>query len=614
MNDKLKAIDSEIKRLEGFEKSLAAGLVGFGQGVTYGGSDEAAAVLGSLGRGSIEEEQAMQERIRKGAAEQNPAAYTTGQIAGAVFSPVNKVLGAGANLIKGANQVGKGVAAAVTGGALGGFLSGEGGADERLDDAASGAGMAGAADLALRGAGKVVRGIGNQVGTSLGLRGVEKVANEKLLKSVERGGSQVEDVAQALQDPRNLPLNANRDLAGLADDVINRPSSAQTGAQEALEAQRLGAKGVATQALTENLDDAARYGDEVTGVKQRLKDIGEQQYNKIVRPDVRVRKEVGPSAIGGYQRVDQTGNPLTKRLPNKIFQDETIRQAIKRVEADPALGFNPAERDTLPYLHKLQSIMGQEAQGLRSALDPALRDKARASGLETARRKIISAIEDIEPKYAKARKDFADESELESAMQAGRDFMRGDADEVLADFKNMPKQAQDLFRLSAAKELGLEIEKKGFAAQANKIIAGGDEDLRRRLKTIFPDAKSFNSFVDRVKAEKGRFETAGKILGGSQTYARQQRGQDTDMLDAALTAYNGGISGTIRNVVGAARLPEKYTAQLAKDLTEQTPAGRQALIDRLLKERAARSAAQQSSLRRSASIGGLIGQEPNRRN
>lgn len=599
MNEKLKQIDQEIMRLDGIEKSLAAGLIGFGQGVTYGGSDEAAAAIGSMGRGtSMQDEQAMQERIRSRAAEQNPAAYTTGQIAGAVFSPVNKALGAAGQAVKYGGNVAKGLTSTVSGGVLGGFLSGEGGADERMDDAAAGAGLAGLTDMALRGTGKVIRGVGNQVGTSLGLRNVEKVANEKLAGAI----GNIDEAKAALADERNLPLNINRQTEKLAEDVISRPSAGQTTARQALETQREGAKDVATQALSENLDDVARYGQEVASVKQKLKDIGEQQYNKIVSPDVRVKKDA-------LIRRDKFGAITNTPKANAIFEDPTIKQAMGRVESDPALGFNAANRDTLPYLHKLQSIMGQEAQGLRGALDPALRDKARASGLEAARRKIIGAIEDIEPKYAAARKNFADASELDNAVQSGRGFMRGEADEVISEFKDMPKQAQDLFRLSAAKELGIKIEKQGFATTANKIMAGGDKDLQRRLKAIFPDEKSFSQFVDRVKAEKPRFDAAGRILNANRT-----QGQQSDMLDTALTAYNGGVSGTVRNLVGGVRLPEKYTAQLAQDLTETTPAGRQALVERLLKERAERAATTQSSMRRSAGVGSIVGQEPNRRN
>lgn len=599
MNEKLKQIDQEIKRLEGLEKSLAAGFVGFGQGFTYGGADEAAADTGAKMRGtSFEDELAMQERIRAGAAEQNPAAYTTGQIAGAVFSPINKVLGAAGNAVKYGGKVTKGLTSAVAGGALGGFLSGQGSAEDRLDDTAEGATLAGAADLALRGSGKVIKDVGKQVGTTLGLRNVQKVANEKLANAV---GS-VDEAKAALADERNLPLNINRQTEKLAEDVISRPSPNQSAARQVVETQRQGAKDVALDALSSNMDDIGRYGEEVAGIKQRLQDIGEQQYQKIVRPDVRVKKDA-------IIRRDQFGVRTNTPQANAIFEDATVQQAIKRVEADPALGFNPAERDSLPYLHKLQSIIGQEAQGLRGALEPALRDKARAQGLETARRKVIGAIEEIEPKYAAARKDFADASELENAMQSGREFMRGEADEVITEFKDLPKQAQDLFRLSAAKELGIKIEKQGFATTANKIMAGGDKDLQRRLKAIFPDEKSFSQFVDRVKAEKPRFDTATRVLN-----ANRAQGQQGDVLDTALTASNNGVSGVLRNVLGGVRLPEKYTSQLAEDLTQSTAAGKQELIDRLLKERAARAAAKQSSLRRGAAIGGIVGQEPNRRN
>lgn len=583
-------IDQEIARLEGLEKSLAAFAVGAGQGLTYGGSDEAAASLGSLIRGTpIAEEQAMQEQIRAGAATQNPAAYTTGQIAGAVFSPINKVIGAGANAIKGFNTVGRGVTAAAAAGGLGGFLSGEGGADERVDDLVKGGVTGAGIDLALRGAGRVVKDVGRQVGRTFGLANPEQVAAEKISTALSRGGKTVEDVAEGLQDTRNLPLNvAGRDAIGLADDVINRPSAAQSAAIDALEAQRTSAKDVALRAMQENLDDAAKYGDEVAAVKNKLKQIGEEQYNKIVVPTTKVKS-------------------------TDVLKDPVVAQYIKNVEADPALGFDAAARDTLPYLHKLQSIMGEQAQGLRTALDPALRDRARASGIEGARRKIIAAIEEIEPKYATARKQFAETSQLDEAIQAGREFMRGEADDVITQFKELPKQAQDLFRLSAAKELGIQIEKKGFASQANKLMKGGDEDFRRRLKTLFPSAESFNAFVDRVKTEKGRFDTAGRILGGSQTFSRQTRAADTDTIDQALTAFNGGVSGTIRNLMGRAALPEKYVAQITKDLTAQGPEAQQQLIERLLRERAARQAAAQQSILRSAATGGFVGQEFNRR-
>ena len=130
--------------------ALAAAGIGAGQGIGYGTLDEAVGGLNAaLGSGGTAAQRyaydaaAMREAEQR-AASQNPGAYYPAAVAGAVASPVSRVLGpTNAAPSIGARIVDSAASGAAMGGAYG-FGAGEGGLANRADSATSGAEWGGA--------------------------------------------------------------------------------------------------------------------------------------------------------------------------------------------------------------------------------------------------------------------------------------------------------------------------------------------------------------------------------------------------------------------------------------------------------------------------------------
>ena len=122
---------------------------GFVQGYSLDTADEAAGAIG----GEFAREKARSQFDAN--TRDYPGSELAGRVAGAITSPVNKVLGP-------VNSVKKGIAAGAAYGGVEGFFSGEGGITERLENAgwgtAAGGLFAGLSSAATKGVSRVVRG------------------------------------------------------------------------------------------------------------------------------------------------------------------------------------------------------------------------------------------------------------------------------------------------------------------------------------------------------------------------------------------------------------------------------------------------------------------------
>jgi hypothetical protein len=324
--------------------AVSAAMHGAGQGVSFGSMDEAVGALhGMTGPNTYEEDYAFaRDKMRAEldlARDENPVAAYGSEIAGALAVPgvVLKGMTAPSALTRAAT----GAAVAGTEGALYGFASGEGGVEDRLDDAwktgAIGAGLGAAAPVA-----------GKMLGRILEKQSASR-ANKAML--------------------REAP-----DAAQMADDA--QRAFARADATGGLERRAL------TEAYPEMLDEAVRKGV----------DMAEDGATSLTPQSARALNRIenaatDPNAAIGFQELDvlrrqaqvpagNIGNPIEaaagSRMVSKI--DDVIDQASAEAGKSAAEG-----RKIWGQLRRSEIIEGaiEKAENYASGFEAGLRSQLR---------------------------------------------------------------------------------------------------------------------------------------------------------------------------------------------------------------------------------------------
>lgn len=268
--------------------ALGAFSSGAGSGLSYGGADEGVGAILSAGNSSYEYERDRLREWQRRSQEAHPVASLSGEILGAIASPISKA-GALANGGSLAARIGKSAAVSGALGGLYGFGSAEGGATDRLGAAGKDAGFGAIVGAALPIAGAAVNKVGDKITAARVVREAARnapttdevrAASRAAYKAVDGAGVSVRpDVVQAIMgdignDIRSEGLKyrsvgsqmpASNAVLGVADevastsqntvpmgdlDVIRRAISASSASNLANQNDTR----VATQALTK-LDD-----------------------------------------------------------------------------------------------------------------------------------------------------------------------------------------------------------------------------------------------------------------------------------------------------------------------------------------------------------------------
>lgn len=155
------------------EQALA-GAAGVSQGLTFGFGDEIAEGVGQLtGDEQLQQAGELNKRLR----EQSPVAFTGGEIAGAVASPLPFAAAKGATT---GAKMGLGALTGAGAGALTGAGTAEGGLEERVEGALEGAAFGAALGGLLPGAGKAL-----EKGKDVGKRVAVKLTGNPVFKSTK---------------------------------------------------------------------------------------------------------------------------------------------------------------------------------------------------------------------------------------------------------------------------------------------------------------------------------------------------------------------------------------------------------------------------------------------
>jgi len=506
-------------------------------GMTFGAADEiAAAGNAAIGRGSYDE--ALKAERARDAQFSSAHPYIAGgaNIAGAVVSPINKLLipGRAASL---AGAMGKNAVGGAVAGGSAGFLSGEG-EEDRLRQAMTGAALGGGIGAAIPAAGSAFR---KAYEGALSLFGNTSTARARAERMILRDLGRDNVTPQELAEESARATAAGRpamlaDLAGAnvqqSAQVLGRtPGVGQSLAAEAM-------RGRGSEAQANRLSEAVRGN--VSGI-----DFREATDTLLTQR--------GMKASPLYAKAWQT------EVPNELM--EQLYPLLQSKEAQTALqrGLSQMEREGRAlYLESVRggapdrgllfdpASVGSHTLRLLDAVKRGFDDmlekgdmrtqfgKLTAEGhsVESQRRHLVGILRDRFPDYRAALDAWAGPSAALDAMNLGRRIVSEGPEAFERSSRELAKLddgGKAFARIGTARALLDRISGTTDPAELTRLNRMlGTPAVRERVRAVFGNDAQFDEFMSTWRAEMKMAQTNAAIAprGGSPTMPMQERAAD----------------------------------------------------------------------------------------
>lgn len=555
-----------------------------GQGLGMGWGDEAEAWLRSkLGDESYEN---LLRQIRSeysAYSSKNPMTATAAEFGGAALPGVGLMLMPGGQAA-GAQYLSRATIPrmAAIGGATG-AVSGAGSATEggrisgALGGGVLGTAVGGVVPLAVAGGSAVRRWLADR------LRGssdeyVTRQAGTKLAEALRQSNVTPAQLQRRMSIDRRMGVpstvaNVSPGSAKLAEAVAQRTGRGAEKIEQTLGKQRAGARErtyyQAQRALKPGdfYDDAERLVNEM---RQKARGAYEAAYQAGEVDDPRIMQALNTPQFKAFFNkareiadIEATAAGMRGEDPAKF----ALRQIYTPGPVDPATGVQDMVLTQMPDVRTLDYIK----RGIDASIEAGFRSgkgmsTAEASALRDLSRQFVNAIDENVPEYAAARKIYAGDAEVLGALRSGmEDFGKLDHEQVIKLVAKMSPAEKDAFRTGVARDLYSKImTPSGNFNAAQRLI--GSPEMQAKLQPLFDNPSQFRFFKNALEREAQLFHQSTRILGGSQTAARQQMRQTLEepsgVGQAAADAMSGTFWGSLTNM--AARLLRNA------DITEQT--------------------------------------------
>jgi len=565
-----------------------------GQGLGMGFGDEAEAAIRSAF--SDEDYKTIRDRLR---AQQSqfgqdyPVTQTGLELAGGLALPLGAV-GLGAKgLMTGTSALGtlgRGAAAGGISGGVTGFGTAKEMADVPMDVASGtilGAGIGGIAPSAINLTGRAFRSVAD----SLGLTNANKFATRKLAQKLEQDNLTAQDAQDMLEEYRRL---------GVPDPVIADLGENLRGLGYAANVIPSKAKNATADFLQQRNDDLA--GSLITGLEQKANvnsggKFGFEYINELEQAQTQAARKAYPKA---YQ-LDLPAVPFRKFTDRQVFQD-AYQNAVRRANT---LGETP-----LPALEQIRNaqfintnILHEIKKGLDAVIEKetdTLTGKMTGYGADVAKvkKEFNDLIKQYNPDYRKANAKFADSEGLKSAYKDGLDYMKMDANELLASLRKMKPSEKEAFRVGMLSQIKDKYS-KSLATDITNLVFKSPRQ-KSALRYAFDSQSQFDDFVKQVGAQKELLKTSKRVQGGSPTQSNaietEDAGMVADLLNTGAQLASGNMMGAATNLArrGAARaggISPAKAEELQRILFNPNPAGQNKILE-LLKQQAAQRANQ----------------------
>lgn len=592
---------------------LQTGIRAFGQGITYGGADEAIAAV-ERAAGVMPYEQSLREQAaeRESMRRANPLTYGASEFAGALLSP--NPFGKLGAVESAAGRLGLQAGAGATTGAVQGGL--EAGPDSRIAGAVFGAGGGAVAGPAFG-------------GLMAGARGARDIFQRAVRPDEPRVASQ-----EMLAAMREGPLTSGQMLQNIAQ---RRPGEIQPlgllmgqAGQGATERAAIGG-GAAGDVVREfSQETLAGSGgrvmnivNEMTGGNRQFAQDILEKYNKL--RNANASDLYGKARAVGYVQDDEIvnliiGDPLLRKL-YKSAQTNAARQENLKI---PDLVDKDGNliQNAYPTVAGLDYLM----RAVRTKKDQAFRNQdVNASGIRALFDRLDGLTKSAVPEYGAARARFAEDSELIKLSELGQRFQNMPQSDRATALRGLTPDQVGVVRDTARDTFYNRLASMDDASLARALTSSRQNRDLLEFLAVSPDAAAQAAL--RIKAERQLQEFSRNVnpnLGSRTARTTAAAGGGVDQLARAEQAaefVSGNTASRLMTFLNMAQgrlrgLTPAVREDMARMLTEIDPQQQRAILQRLsaedrklLQEDAARQLKRFESVQFGGRLPGLLSTE-----
>ena len=586
---------------------------GFGQGVTYGGADEAIAAIESgagvmpYGR-SIEEQRRERESMQRA----NPLTYGVSEFAGALMSPnpfgkASAITSTGGRLL---SQTGLGG----TTGAIQGGLEAQPG--DRISGAVSGGAMGAATGPVFGAAMDFARGARSVLGRAF-KPDEPRVASQEVLGAMREAGLTGDQLRQQI-------------LTGRPDDV--RPFGMMMGQSGQMAAERAAIGGGRAGDITRDVSQEilGSSGARVMSVVNEMTGGDRQFTQDILKKYEKLRNQNASELYGDARAV---GIVQDDEVVNTIVGDPLLRSLYKKaqVNAQRQEGLKLPDLvdkngNLIPNAYPSVAALDYLLRAVRTKKDQAFRNgDVNASGIKALFDTLDTRVKDLVPEYRTARSRFVEDSELIKLSELGQRFINMSESDRKVALRALDPEKQRIVRDTARDALYNRLATMDDAGLARALT--GTKQNRDLLEFVAASPEQAAEAVLRIKQERQLREFASNInpnIGSRTARTSAAAGAGVDQLARAEQATEfvmGNAASrfmTLLNLAGGRLrgLTPNVREDMAKMLTEMNPQEQMRILERLdledqrlLKESTKREAKKAQSTQFGGRLPGLLTSE-----
>ena len=531
------------------------------QGLTFGFGDEIEGSIRSLFGGGTRDEEIDKARAQVKAYEDLLPYESMGlQIAGGLPSGLlgagRAAVGSGARMIP---KIFRGASAGTVHGGLSGAGRAEGGLDERLEGAKTGAKFGAVTGAAFPVVTSALKGGLGLLGRTVAPTTTKNIQANMMLRRamdddaltpdlIRKGLTQLPAKLGRIPDVAGKRANALRDLTRAAIAQQGQKGGAKFLGERQDEAGMRALESVDTNLANEGLDDFI----DRTENERRL--LAKKNYGNAYAQELKLTDDL---KVFFNNKKIQNAFEGAKDLAE--WEGINLDNLVEKI--DGGIKFT---KPTLELMDFIKQSLDDRVNELYKAGKSTAATKAK-----TLRNDFRDYLDAAVPEYKKARSDYAGASAAMEAANIGRDFIEKPkkiSTRILNNFGNHEKEA---FQVGVAEALRYKIMNTDEGLNVAKKLFNKPE-IKKRLRLAFTDDASFKKFEQDMNNEIQMFQTGERGLGGSPTKRIEMDVDALKVRQAANDLANMNVGNLVGNLFGESPdAPEEVNARISELLLDK---------------------------------------------
>jgi hypothetical protein len=422
------------------------------------------------------------------------------------------------------------------------------------------------------------------------LTAADRKAAEILTEAAGAQGPQRAVGLTALANRQGVPSvlgTSNPELAALTEKVLAKQSSGKDTLAKSLIQPRVDTPERVSGTFKEALPDAGDFFDEQQAVTDRLRAIGNTEYQKAF--------EFGP--VRDPQIDEVIYNPELANIWKEAQRQARLDKRELKVALEPVfdeggalIGSRPTG-DIIPDVETLHTFKRE----LDTAITAAYRrgNGNEGEALKKLRDQMVGRLDELVPDYKIARGKYRGDLEVREALKGGLGILSStvQARDLKKSFAAMSDAEKEAFKTGALEAVTRSIDKSTGGNLATRL-AGAKGNLDKFKAIMGPEEAKFFERV--IAKEKQLYERTSKITGGSRT---TPLAEGLDALDNMIQAGNMDeavnfvMAGPVGRAAALARFVAKFNprkefgdkvyTKLSRALSAQKPEELREVLDML---------------------------------